>query len=89
MSIEGEKRNNLIMIAADQLRSDVLGMGVTPNLEQLMGESVIFERAYCACHLCVPARGALFTGTYPGRNGSLINGWFGPEKEYSRVHPQR
>ena len=27
MSIEGEKRNNLIMIAADQLRSDVLGMG--------------------------------------------------------------
>ena len=30
MSIEGEKRNNLIMIAADQLRSDVLGMGVTP-----------------------------------------------------------
>lgn len=85
MSIEGEERNNLIMIAADQLRSDVLGMGVTPNLEQLMGESVIFERAYCACPLCVPARGALFTGTYPGRNGSLINGWFGPEKEYSRV----
>ena len=28
MSIEGEKRNNLIMIAADQLRSDVLELSL-------------------------------------------------------------
>jgi len=78
-------RDNLIVIAADQLRYDVLGLGVTPNLDQLMGESVVFDRAYCASPLCVPARGALFTGTYPGRNGSLINGWFKPEKAYAKV----
>lgn len=79
------KKHNLIVIAADQLRYDVLGLGVTPNLDQLMEESVVFDRAYCASPLCVPARGALFTGTYPGKNGSLINGWFKPEKQYAKV----
>lgn len=78
-------KNSLIFIAADQLRYDVLGLGVTPHLDRLMEESVVFDRAYCACPLCVPARGAAFTGTWPGRNGCLINGWFQPEKEYSMV----
>lgn len=78
-------QQNLIVIAADQLRYDVLGSGVTPNLDRLMEESVVFDRAYCASPLCVPARGALFTGTYPGKNGSLINGWFKPEKQYAQV----
>ncbi len=85
MKNSGFQRDNLIVIAADQLRYDVLGLGVTPNLDRLMGESVVFDRAYCACPLCAPARGALFTGTYPGRNGSLINGWYKPEKAYAKV----
>lgn len=60
MSIEGEKRNNLIMIAADQLRSDVLGMGVTPNLEQLRGESVSLNGP-TAPALCASRPGAPFS----------------------------
>lgn len=79
------RKPNCIYIVADQLRYDVLGKGITPNIDRLIGESVEFTNAYCASPLCVPARGAMFTGTYPGTNGSLINGWYPPERKYSRV----
>lgn len=85
--IENEKgkKPNCIFLVADQLRYDVLGKGFTPNIDKLMKDSIKFERAYCASPLCVPSRGALFTGTYPGVNGSLINGWYEPERKYSKV----
>lgn len=79
------KKPNCVFITADHLRYDVLGKGYTPNIDRLMGESVTFSNAYCASPLCVPARGSLFTGNYPAVNGSIINGWFRPEKSYSRV----
>ena len=66
---------HVILIAADQLRADVLGKGFTPNIDSIAGEGVRFNRAFCSCPLCVPARGSLFTGTYPNTNGSLINPW--------------
>ena len=64
---------HVIMIMADQLRADVLGKGFTPNIDSIGIEGVRFSRAYCGCPLCVPARGVIFTGTFPNRNGSLIN----------------
>lgn len=76
---------NCIFLMADQLRYDVLGKGFTPNIDALMKDSVDFSNDYCNSPLCVPARGALFTGTYPGVNGSIINGWFKPEKVHSKV----
>lgn len=59
---------------ADQLRYDLVG-DLTPNISALVSESTSFTRAYCASPLCVPARGAFFTGRYPNNNGSLINPW--------------
>ena len=66
---------HVIIIMADQLRYDVLGKGFTPNIDSIAADGTAFGRAYCACPLCVPARGSFFTGTYPNRNGSLINPW--------------
>jgi len=65
---------HLIVIVADQLRRDLLGEH-TPHLNALMADSTTFSRAYCASPLCVPARGAFFTGLYPNQSGSLINPW--------------
>ncbi|WP_282936070.1 sulfatase-like hydrolase/transferase [Paenibacillus sp. RC67] len=59
---------NIVIIMADQLRWDTLG-DHTPNINQLKTESVVFDRAYCASPLCVPARGAFFTGKYPNITG--------------------
>jgi arylsulfatase A-like enzyme len=83
------EKPNIIIIMADQLRIDAIGR-YTPNINKLMDESVAFERAYCASPLCVPARGAFFTGKYPNENGSLINPWDVVDEQHGYVrsgHP--
>jgi arylsulfatase A-like enzyme len=76
------KSKNLIFIMTDHQRADSLGMHqagveVTPNLNRLASQGTVFERAYDACPLCVPARTALATGKYPTKNGVVINDWGG------------
>lgn len=44
-----------------------------PNFDRLVGEGVLFERAYCASPLCSPARRTIFTGVYPHRHGEIKN----------------
>lgn len=78
-------KENLILIMADQLRFDVLSPELTPNIWSIRAEGIEFSRAYCACPLCVPARGAFFTGTFPNRNGSLINPWVEEDKRHGDV----
>lgn len=67
---------------ADQLRVDVLGKGFTPTIDALRQEGVAFDRSYCACPLCVPSRGAFFSGMHPNSNGSLINPWEPEDAHY-------
>ncbi len=68
------KHPHIIVIMADQLRWDALGEH-TPVINRLVEESTLFDRAYCASPICVPARSAFFTGCYPNRTGSIINPW--------------
>ncbi|MFI2856582.1 sulfatase [Paenibacillus sp. JSM ZJ436] len=75
---------NVVIIMADQLRYDLLGEH-TPNINQIASESVVFNRAYCASPICVPARGAFFTGKYPNETGCLINGWEPLERQHGQV----
>ena len=79
------KKKNVILISADQLRKDFLGRGFTPNIDALMNESIVYDSCYCNSPLCVPARGAMLTGTYPATNGSLINPWQPPDIPYGLV----
>ncbi|ULL18855.1 DUF4976 domain-containing protein [Paenibacillus sp. H1-7] len=81
------EKPNVVIIMADQLRWDAFGEH-TPNINQLKAESVVFDRAYCASPLCVPARGAFFTGKYPNVTGSLINPWTEQEKQHGMVRPE-
>lgn len=76
------KHRNLLFVMTDHQRADSIGMAqsgveVTPNLSKLAAAGTVFTRAYSACPLCVPARTALATGTYPTRNGVVINDWDG------------
>lgn len=80
------KQPNMIFIMADQLRYDMLNCGLTPNIDSIANDGVSFERTYCASPLCVPSRGAIFTGTFPNANGSLINPWLKQDYEYGLVH---
>ena len=78
------KEKNLVIIMADQLRFDAFGKH-TPNINRLNNEGVSFTNAYCASPLCVPARGAFFTGKYPNVTGSIINPWEQLDSQHGNV----
>jgi arylsulfatase A-like enzyme len=45
----------------------------TPNLDRLAADGIRFDKAYTACPLCTPARGAIFSGLHPQINGAYCN----------------
>jgi arylsulfatase A-like enzyme len=58
----------VLLITIDALRADALaaygGRGLTPNLDELAREGVVFRRAYTPTPHTSHALGSLFTGTY-------------------------
>jgi Sulfatase len=64
------KLRNIILITLDTTRADRMGFlgsdrGLTPNLDALAKQSVVFTRAYAQVPLTTPSHAALPTGTYP------------------------
>jgi arylsulfatase A-like enzyme len=69
---------NLVFILADQWRFDAVGyMGnpdvITPNLDKLAAESLIFENAVTVMAVCAPWRASFLTGQYPLTHGIFYN----------------
>jgi arylsulfatase A-like enzyme len=69
---------NIVMVVADQERSDVLGcygsrICRTPNLDRLAAEGVRFETCLAPTAICSPSRASLLTGRYPHGHGILNN----------------
>ncbi|MFI3254898.1 MAG: sulfatase-like hydrolase/transferase [Eubacteriales bacterium] len=64
-----KKKPNILFIMTDQQRHDTFGLNnsviKTPNLDQLIQESVFFENARCTNPSCVPSRAAIMTGKMP------------------------
>ena len=56
-------------MASDDLRCTLGCYGdpvaVTPNLDRLADEGLLFERAYCQQAVCNPSRASLLTGLRP------------------------
>ena len=64
---------NIILITLDTTRADRMGFlgstrGLTPNLDALAKQSVVFSRAYAHVPLTTPSHASIFTGTYPQYN---------------------
>lgn len=73
-----KKKPNVIILFSDQHNKKVMGFEghpdvITPNLDRLAKQSVVFDRAYCATGICVPSRSSLMTGLYPRTMGLLSN----------------
>ncbi|MGC2151495.1 MAG: sulfatase-like hydrolase/transferase [Terriglobales bacterium] len=67
------KQPNVILITLDTTRADRMGFlgsdrGLTPNLDVLAKQSVVFTRAYAQVPLTTPSHATLLTGTYPQFN---------------------
>jgi arylsulfatase A-like enzyme/Flp pilus assembly protein TadD len=61
---------NIIFITVDTTRADHMGFlgckrGLTPNLDTLARQGVVFERAFSQAPLTPVSHATIFTGTYP------------------------
>ena len=68
---------NVLFIAVDDLRPELGCYGseiaVTPHLDDLASEGLLFNRAYCQQAICRPSRASLMTGTRPETTGLFHN----------------
>jgi uncharacterized sulfatase len=74
----GNKKPNVLFIFSDQQRWDTCGcygqpLDVTPNLDKMAKDGVMFEHAYSCQPVCGPARAALQTGRWPTEIGCNVN----------------
>lgn len=73
------RARNVLFIIVDQWRSDSLGLlgnraALTPNLDALARDGVLFRRHYGQSAPCGPARACMLTGTYIMNNRAVANG---------------
>jgi arylsulfatase A-like enzyme/Tfp pilus assembly protein PilF len=73
------RRPNVLLITLDTTRADRLGCyeyspALTPALDALAAEGVLFERAYTPAPLTLPSHASMMTGLYPPEHGLLANG---------------
>jgi len=73
-----KKKPNVLLLFSDQHNKKAMGYEnhpdvITPNLDKLSNESVVFDRAYCTTGICMPSRASLMTGLYPRTLGLLNN----------------
>lgn len=66
-------RPNVLMIAVDDLNDFIGAAGhpdaLTPNIDRLASQGVLFTRAQCPAPLCGPSRAAIMTGLRPSTTG--------------------
>lgn len=72
------QRPNLVFVFADQMRGSAMGfLGeepvLTPNLDRLAEQSIVFTEAASNYPVCSPFRAMLMTGRYPHHNGVVSN----------------
>ncbi|MDO7135994.1 sulfatase [Algibacter lectus] len=66
---EPKKKPNILFLAIDDLRPEIGAYGskiaITPNLDKLAGNGLLFNNAYCQEPICSPSRASLMTGARP------------------------
>ncbi|MEH8131291.1 sulfatase-like hydrolase/transferase [Gallibacterium anatis] len=71
-------RPNILFFFSDQQRWDTIGaygqpLDVTPHLDELAKQGVLFEEAYSPQPVCGPCRAIFQTGLYPTQTGCFRN----------------
>ena len=82
---------NVLLIMTDQHTTRAMGCyengfggvaeSLTPNLDRLASEGVLFERAYCTTPQCAPSRYSILTGRWPHNHGLRWNGIWEPRDQ--------
>lgn len=71
--IHTKNNYNVLLIISDDLRPQLGCYGepqmVTPHIDRLASQGMVFERNYCQQALCAPSRASLLTGLRPDSTG--------------------
>jgi len=84
-AVAAAERPNILLITLDDMHWDSLGVtgcklpNISPNIDQLAAEGMIFNRSHVTIAVCQPTRAVWMTGQYPHNNGA-----FG----FERINPQ-
>ena len=76
---DGPRARSAVLVTFDTTRVDALGcyaegLTLTPNLDLLAREGVVFDAAHTVAPLTLPAHASMLTGLYPPRHGLRDNG---------------
>jgi len=73
-------------LAASALRVYGNTTAITPNIDQLAEQSVVFDAAYSNSPLCTPARYCMMTGQLPSHTGGFDNAAYLPSTVPTAAH---
>ncbi|SMP38879.1 Arylsulfatase A [Neorhodopirellula lusitana] len=90
-------RPNIVFLMTDDQRWDTLGCYgrtdvITPNIDELAAQGVVFDNAYYAVAICMPSRATMFTGRYFSDHQSGFTYPFNrtlPREEFAESYPAR
>ena len=73
----GAEKPNVLFISIDDLNDWVGGLGghpqaITPNMDRLFEQGVLFSNAHCSQAVCTASRNSLLSGLHPASSG-----WYG------------
>ncbi|QGJ70253.1 N-sulfoglucosamine sulfohydrolase [Planctomycetales bacterium 10988] len=74
---EAESKTNFLLITVDDMNWDSLGVNgcsvpnISPNLDALAAEGMLFRQAHVTIAVCQPCRAVWMTGRYPHNNGAM------------------
>ncbi len=67
---------NIVLITADDMNWDSVGCNgceipdITPHIDQLATEGILFREAHATIAVCLPVRATMHTGLYPIKSGA-------------------
>ena len=72
------KKPNIILILSDDQGAWSMGCAgneeiITPNIDRMAAEGMLFDNFFCASPVCSPARASLLTGRIPSQHG--VHDW--------------
>lgn len=72
-----DKSSHVLFINVDQWSGPFFGYEghpviMTPTIDQLAANGIIFDNCHSTCPVCIPARRSLMTGTYPKTHGDRV-----------------
>lgn len=72
-----KEKKHVLFIQTDQWSGSYFGFAghpsvMTPTIDQLARDGIVFDRCYSTCPVCIPARRSLMTGTSPRTHGDRL-----------------